>query len=213
MFHTFLIRFSFADYLSTFVHFFPQFQGLRFCAQTSAVCRVLNTYQDIDDYWCMIRMNHRFCPAVISCYIPIISPIVGWCEQGRCRDLRCSRWHQPWLPAAAWSWSHRPWRPWRVAPWGSWWQQLVHHQVGLGAWERHSCRVTQGNAEYQKRKVCTCLHHVQHFLAFFGGLWMICRICLFKLVQTRSCRSFECHHRRPTRSVGRPWMKLLEHLE
>ena len=50
MFHTFLIRFSSADCLSTFVHFFPQFQGLRFCAQTSAVCRVLNTYQDIDDY-------------------------------------------------------------------------------------------------------------------------------------------------------------------
>ena len=73
-------------------------------------------------------MNHRFCPAVISCYIP--NSWVMWTGHvKRCGELRCSRWHQPWLPAAAWSWSHRPWPPWRVAPWGSWWQQLVHHQA------------------------------------------------------------------------------------
>ena len=35
-----LINFSSANCLSTFVHKFSQFQGLRFCAQTSAVCTV-----------------------------------------------------------------------------------------------------------------------------------------------------------------------------
>ena len=41
-FHTFLIHFSSGDYLPTFDHIFSQFPGLRFCAQTSAVCTVKN---------------------------------------------------------------------------------------------------------------------------------------------------------------------------
>ena len=40
MFHAFLIPVSSADYPSTFAHKLSQFQGLRFCAQTSAVCTI-----------------------------------------------------------------------------------------------------------------------------------------------------------------------------
>ena len=114
MLHTFLIHFSSADYLSTFVHMFSRFQRLRFCAQTSAVCTVKEKKQTITNW--KHKLVDGFNPSEpisqLGCLFPIYGKIKFMFQTTNQQKKPLGIAIIPAWIASSHSWPSSPWAWW-----------------------------------------------------------------------------------------------------